>query len=85
MSLSSFEHITSIVFPELDKDLVPYVASIIEENQKEPVDVLTDCLYPTLSGYEVVPDEEIPNRCKKLISLLNSNKGKKKYILVLSI
>lgn len=85
MSMSSFEKITSSVFPELDKDLVPYVASIIEENQKESLDVITDALYPTLSGYEVVPDDEIPNRCKKLISLLNSNKGKKKYIVILSV
>lgn len=82
MNLPNFEKITSTVFPELDDDLVPYVASIIEENQSGSADEIEEALFPILSGYDVVPEEEISIRCKQIPGLLKSKHTKKKYFSV---
>lgn len=79
MNLPNFEKITSTIFPELDSDLVPYVASIIEENRSGSADDIEEALFPILSGYDVVPEEEISKRCKQIPGLLKSKHQKKKY------
>ena len=79
MSSLNFEKIVSSVFPELDQDLVPYVASILEENQKASQDEITDALFPILSGYDVVSEDEIPNRCQQIVNYLKQKQDKKKY------
>lgn len=78
MSSTNFENITSTVFPELDKDLIPYVASILEENQSASLNDLTEALFPILSGYDVVPEDEIPIRCKRIPPLLKAKQNRKK-------
>ena len=81
MSVPYFEEITSKVFPELDEDLVPYVASIIEENSGANASELEESLAPILMGHEILSEQEIPSRCKKLVSLLH-NKKKKPFVKV---
>ena len=78
MSKPNYEKITTEVFPELDTDLVPYIASILEENQKANADELTEVLTPFLVGYEVCSEEEIAERCKKLPSKLVVKEAPKK-------
>ena len=70
MSKPNYEKVAAEVFPELDTDLVPYIASILEENQKASAEELTEVLTPFLVGYEVCSEEEIANRCKNLPSKL---------------
>ena len=78
MSKPNYESIASTVFPELDADLVPYVASILEENAKSSADDLNDMLCPILIGYEVCSEEEIAERCKKLQAMLQVKETPKK-------
>lgn len=78
MSKPNYESIASTVFPELDADLVPYVASILEENAKSSADDLNDMLCPILIGYEVCSEEEIAERCKKLPAMLQVKETPKK-------
>lgn len=78
MSALNFEKIVSTVFPELDSDLVPYVASILEENQKASADDITDALFPILSGYDVVSEDEISTRCQKIHQMLKTKENNKK-------
>ena len=78
MSKPNYEKIAAEVFPELDSDLVPYIASILEENQKANVDELTEVLTPFLIGYEVCSEEEIADRCKKLPPMLFVKEAPKK-------
>lgn len=73
-----FEQVTKKTFPELDQDLVPYVASILEENQTAAAEELEEILSPILMGYEVIPEEEISKRCKTLPSKLHRKKAKQK-------
>lgn len=81
----NFEKIALEVFPELDQDLVPYVASIVEENKTASASELADILTPILTGYDVVAEEEISNRCKKFPPLLNKGKKRKPYTYQWSI
>lgn len=76
-----FEKIALEVFPELDQDLVPYVASIVEENKSASADELADILTPILTGYDVVSEEEIGVRCKKIPPLLKKGQKHKPYSL----
>lgn len=80
-----FEKIALEVFPELDQDLVPYVASIVEENKSASADELADILTPILTGYDVVPEEEIGMRCKKIPPLLSKGQKRKPYVLEMPI
>ncbi len=76
MSEVHFEQVAKKVFPELDDDLVPYIASILEENQTASAEELEETLSPILTGYEVVSEEEIAKRCKLLPSKLHRRKAK---------
>lgn len=77
MSTPNYNRIASKVFPELDEDLVPYVASILEENKTSDANQLAELLSPILTGYEVCSENEVLERCKKLPSLLH-HKGERK-------
>ena len=79
MNTPDYSKIASKVFPELDEDLVPYVASILEENKTSTADQFAELLSPILMGYEVCSEEEVAERCKKLPSLLH-HKGKSKRL-----
>ena len=78
MSPPNFEKITSKVFPELEGDLVPYVASILEENKTATADELVEVLSPILTGYEVCSEEAIVDRCKKLPGMMHHKEEVKK-------
>ena len=82
MSSINFENIISTVFSEVDKDLIPYLASILEENQSSTVDEITDAMFPILSGYDVVPESEIAERCKTVYNILMESTPKKKYFIM---
>ena len=78
MSPPNFEKIAAKVFPELEGDLVPYVASILEENKTATADELVEVLSPILTGYEVCSEEAIAERCKKLPGMMHHKEEVKK-------
>ena len=47
-------------------------------NIENIADEIADAMFPILSGYDVVPESEIPERCKTLYNTLQANKPKKK-------
>ena len=59
MNTPNYSKIASKVFPELDEELVLYVASILEENKTSNADQFTELLSPILTGYEVCSEEEV--------------------------
>ena len=73
----NFEKIALEVFPELDSDLVPYVASILEDSQTSSVSDLADILTPIITGYLAMSEEEVGKRSKKLHSILQKKRAKK--------
>lgn len=73
----NFEKIALEVFPELDSDLVPYVASILEDSQTSSASDLADILTPIITGYLAMSEEEVAKRSKKLHSILQKKRVKK--------
>ena len=78
----NFEKIALEVFPELNQDLVPYVASIVEDNKTASANELADILTPILTGYDVLSEQEISARCKKFPSLLSKGQKRKPYLFL---